>query len=303
MPSHPLWRGSDARLYDAAQRLHAEIPWMQRFYPEADSESYYFWLVNFGLRERGEMIGPWLPPLPGSELQSAVQGNYSPEVFLNAGSEAAAKLLKLLESAAIEPYAPRRILDFGCGCARVLRHLLPLGGRSELWGCDIDDRAIAFCRESIGAARFFTNRAEPPLPAPDGGFDLVFSISVFTHLGSGLRDAWLRELRRILPSGGLAAISVHGEVAWTKLLADPDFQRSMLVRVEDIEVAAKDWDSTGVAFLPHLVPKAYDHEEPYGLVFIRPDVLPTLCLGFEMLRYEPGALSEWQDLALLRASG
>jgi SAM-dependent methyltransferase len=50
----------------------------------------------------------------------------------------------------------------------------------------------------------------PPLPFEDASFDLVYSISVFTHLDEEMQDAWLNELKRVLRPGGILIITVHG---------------------------------------------------------------------------------------------
>ena len=64
---------------------------------------------------------------------------------------------------------------------------------------------------SAGARRTFpfvtasVNELAPPLRYEDGQFDLVYAISVFTHLPHDLERAWIDELGRITAPGGLAA--------------------------------------------------------------------------------------------------
>ncbi len=41
----------------------------------------------------------------------------------------------------------RRVLDFGCGSGRVLRHFAELSKDVELWGCDIDRPSIEWLQE------------------------------------------------------------------------------------------------------------------------------------------------------------
>src|SRR5436305_1155421 len=72
------------------------------------------------------------------------------------------------------------VLDFGCGPARVLQHLHQVNRGRELHGADIDPEAIAWCREHIDYAAFEVNAALPPLPYPDGKFDFIYALSVFS---------------------------------------------------------------------------------------------------------------------------
>jgi SAM-dependent methyltransferase len=107
-----------------------------------------------------------------------------------------------------------KILDFGCGCARVLRWLPQEAPASQIHGCDIDEQAIAWCQANLPAMTFATNGAEPPLPYADETFDLVLNHSVFTHIDERMQDLWLAELRRVLKPAGIALLSVHGPFAF-----------------------------------------------------------------------------------------
>lgn len=54
-----------------------------------------------------------------------------------------------------------------------------------------------------------------PLPRSDGFFDLVYGVSVFTHLDAFNWAGWLLELHRVLRPGGLLLLSYLGESqAW-----------------------------------------------------------------------------------------
>ena len=75
----------------------------------------------------------------------------------------------------VPPHA-RRILDVGCHDGHVLEALgLPQG--CEVFGCDIDENALAVARRYVPQATFSVARAEQ-LPYPDSYFDFVFSRGV-----------------------------------------------------------------------------------------------------------------------------
>lgn len=107
-----------------------------------------------------------------------------------------------------------RILDFGCGCARVDRWLQYEVSSSKLHGCDIDEQAIAWNQRNLPGMKFSRNNPEPPLPYGDESFDLILNHSVFTHLDERMQDLWLTELHRVLRPGGIAMLSVHGPFAF-----------------------------------------------------------------------------------------
>jgi ubiquinone/menaquinone biosynthesis C-methylase UbiE len=101
----------------------------------------------------------------------------------------------------------RRVLDFGCGPGRLLRHLLPEARVAEVHGCDISEEMVSWVSDHLcpPVASVRVNRPRPPLDYPDDHFDLVTALSVFTHIAAGWSD-WLLEMHRIVkPSGALIA--------------------------------------------------------------------------------------------------
>jgi SAM-dependent methyltransferase len=107
-------------------------------------------------------------------------------------------------------HANSHVLDFGCGCGRVLVYFKDTA-HCHMTGSDIDGEAIAWCKANLSAfADFIQNGARPPLPFADATFDLVYSISVFTHLPEGMQFQWLRELRRVTKPGGYLLLTTRG---------------------------------------------------------------------------------------------
>jgi SAM-dependent methyltransferase len=56
----------------------------------------------------------------------------------------------------------------------------------------------------------FVNGETPPLPFPDAHFDLIWAVSVFTHLRDHWAD-WLVELHRLLTPDGRLVATFLGE--------------------------------------------------------------------------------------------
>ena len=59
-----------------------------------------------------------------------------------------------------------KIIDWGCGPARVIRFLDKVlsEGHVKLWGCDYNKKSIEWCKKYINNCQFKTNNLEPPPP-------------------------------------------------------------------------------------------------------------------------------------------
>jgi len=113
-------------------------------------------------------------------------------------------------AAGVQITSGTRILDFGCGCGRTARWLLREWGDAEFWGADVDHESIQWCVAHIEGGRFVTNEPIPPLPFSSDYFDVIYCLSVFTHLDEDLQDRWLQEHHRILKVNGVLILSVFG---------------------------------------------------------------------------------------------
>ena len=152
-----------------------------------------------------------VPPVNDQRLLDHVVGaGGSEEGFLAGGLLTAIGLMSALQLAGRPISSFRRILDFGCGSGRVTHWLRHLAADSKLTGADINPAAIAWCKENLDfGAEFLCNGPRPPLSLPDASQDLVYGISVLTHLDEDLQFEWLRELHRVTAPGGLIALTVH----------------------------------------------------------------------------------------------
>jgi ubiquinone/menaquinone biosynthesis C-methylase UbiE len=103
----------------------------------------------------------------------------------------------------------QKILDFGCGSAKMLRQLFEFAHSAEMWGIDIRSEHMYWCMQHLSPPfRFAITTTIPHVPFEDNSFDLIFSGSVFTHIDD-FADAWFLELRRILRRGGLLYFTIH----------------------------------------------------------------------------------------------
>ena len=185
--------------------------------------------------ERKELEGGVCPemPLPPPELRERVGAVPDAETFLVVGQRIYGNITDMLLESGIRIGGCRSILDFGCGCGRLLRYFRPNGG--FIAGCDIDKEAAGWCAENLhNVNQLVVNGPWPPLPFEDGTFDLICAISVFTHLPQEMESAWLTELARLLRPEGILIASVMGQTALASEVTDAvlreEFQKNGMCR-------------------------------------------------------------------------
>jgi ubiquinone/menaquinone biosynthesis C-methylase UbiE len=135
-----------------------------------------------------------------------------------------ARRLKALEM--LEPGA--RLLDIGCGCGRVARHLLDspiaayagfdrhpgmiewaqthIGGRDNRFQFKHVDVQSGY--EEIDHSLGVVSAAELVFPFDDGAFSGALAASVFTHIDFPATSRYLNETARVLAAGGRIRASV-----------------------------------------------------------------------------------------------
>ena len=101
------------------------------------------------------------------------------------------------------------ILDFGCGCGRVLRGLRATFPEARIVAADINKPCVDFCCETFSAEPLYLE-SWPPSLKQEGKFDLIWSGSVFTHLPEDRSIAFLELLLNSLAAGGILVCTFHG---------------------------------------------------------------------------------------------
>jgi SAM-dependent methyltransferase len=130
-------------------------------------------------------------------------------------------------------------------------------------------------------AEFQTNELAPPLNYEAEKFDLIYAVSVFTHLPEDLQYAWLDELRRVLRPRGILLLTLHGQ---SRLLELEPEQRQ---RFNAGQLVIKSFSVPGSNLFGAYHPTQY--------------VRDHLAKAFEMVDFIPeGARDANQDIYLLR---
>lgn len=217
-------------------------------------------------------------PLPPAWMRVRVGPKEAPrDRFLAVGALCKGAIEDVLGSEGIQLEQMESILDFGCGCGRTLRHWNGVKGPA-LHGTDIDDTLVQWCRKNLTFVEARTNDLSPPLGYAEGTFDLVYALSVFTHLTEKLQFDWIAELARVVKPGGYLLISTKGEEA----LGGLDESEQAAFRRGEAVFLYEEAAGTGLCNAWH--PAEYVRE--------------TLTGDLEYVRFAPAAIG--QDIHLLR---
>jgi SAM-dependent methyltransferase len=145
-------------------------------------------------------------------------GKLNYKSYYNGGHETAVWLLDLFKK--YYPLENAVICEWGCGPGRLLRHFPELltGQGNKIIGTDYNVDTIAWDKKNLSGIDFYINQLSPPLPLEKGSVDILYCISVFTHLSEKMHFAWFEELMRVLKPEGILLFTTHGDSFKDKLL-------------------------------------------------------------------------------------
>jgi hypothetical protein len=229
--------------------------------------------------------------LPDEDRRFRVIGDRDARGFLVSGATDYRRLDRaLVELTGRHMHEHARVLDWGVGCGRVARHF-PASSAHALAGCDIDHDNVAWCREHLRGT-FAASTLVPPLPFDDDAFDLVYGISVFTHLREPMQLRWLAELARVARAGAILMMTTHARTAidFSRLAPDTYVETCARVARDGIVVSGSNSQLDGHA----------DHGGEYVNVYHSDDyVRRTWGCYFEILAILPGYILH-HDLVVMR---
>jgi SAM-dependent methyltransferase len=174
----------------------------------------------------------------------------------------------------------KRVLDFGCGAGRTLRHFIPEAAEAEFWGCDIDAASIEWLNANLRPPlQGFVNDEKPPLPQPDDSFHLIYALSVFTHITDEW-SAWLLEIHRLLTPGGILIASFLGQGMSEGIAGEPWLEERIGMNVLK---ADQGWEHGG----PQVMLSCWWLREHWGR-------------AFDILRLNGGSLPDTHGMVVAR---
>lgn len=216
-------------------------------------------------------------PVPPPNLASRIGGAYAD--YRQIGHQQRLFIESMLP--AQWSFEAKTILDFGCGTGRTLAAFAAEAERAQFVGCDIHAESIDWATAELSPPfEFFVCGESPPLDQPDERFDLIYAMSVFTHI-THQWSAWLVELHRVMRPGGLVVASVLGPAMAREILGH-DWDERIGMATVDLD---KDWSIGG----PNVLLGEWWVREHWGR-------------AFEILGYRPcdPANAGGHDLVLLR---
>jgi len=228
--------------------------------------------------------------LPPARLRHRVHGSLDKESFLRVGKTLAQNLRDLCAILDRDLYSYEHVLDFGSGCGRVMRNFGDAPASCHLYGSDIDSELVRWCEKCLPHVRWSTNGHLPPLPFSDNSFDLIYAISVFTHLNEEHQHAWLRELRRVARPKAVLILTVHGEHCISNLASSCQSR----IHSEGFAFVSGVTGRLKIDKLPDCYQTAY-HTEEY--------VRREWSAYFDVVRYVERGINNHQDAVLLRGPG
>ncbi|MCD6662121.1 MAG: class I SAM-dependent methyltransferase [Comamonas sp.] len=132
--------------------------------------------------------------------------------YLADGWRTLAELMLLLERVDQPLVKMSDVLEFASGHGRFTRHLVKAIGAGRVTVSDVVDSAVAFARDTF-AVRGFASASVPEQVRWPQAFDLVFVLSLFSHLPRTTWARWLAQLWSAVAPGGLLVLSTHGAKA------------------------------------------------------------------------------------------
>jgi len=236
--SFEVGRVDEIRLGDWTAR-HSHFRAVVEVKPQTERKILGFDLIDQNQPGIGGPINPvsriaipsttgWMT-IPGEQHIVRTSGSTSVQRFSVTGVSTAFQIRSIIDKY-FESDRTITILDWGVGCARVavpLKRVMRPDAR--VIGVDVDEVNVAWCRENlndieIGLCDFF-----PPLELEPNSIDVIYGISVMTHLTDAAQFVWLREIRRMLKPEGICILTTHGEpTLGIRRIRDPLILRDLI---------------------------------------------------------------------------
>lgn len=228
-------------------------------------------------------------PIPDKKRMIRIQGTSSEITFRLEGFTNFMKLKFILNKTTGKEYNDfSNILDWGCGCGRTTRYF-SMVKNALVTGTDVDGDNIGWCQKNLTFGNFVKIPFSPPTSLPDSSFDMIFGISVFTHLKEKAQFEWLRELNRIACPDAILLMSIHGPDAT---------RRSVLAPEHYIPLKVKGFLDTGLN--PDLDDILEGMDYYRDIYHLHHYIKTRWSKYFEIIDIIPGTIGNLQDVVVMK---
>jgi SAM-dependent methyltransferase len=130
--------------------------------------------------------------------------------YLVDGWRTSYELMVLLEKTGQSLASCNSFLEFASGYGRLSRHLGKFPGATKVTVSDLMPGAIEFVRDTFGIDGFPSHHDPGQVEFPRQ-FEIVFVLSLFSHLPRSNWDDWLATLYSAVAPGGVLVFTTHGD--------------------------------------------------------------------------------------------
>ena len=293
----------DPAFLETVRDAYEGSSFLQETFSDPESVELFKWIASTGILDAPELFARYFPPVPPESLRWTSCGGPTEHSHLWTSIEDLERLHQLWDIYSEKPLAEiDGVLDFGVGCGRVLKwfamHLDP----ARCHGVDVRKACTDWLTENY-PGNYHHVAPQPPLPFPDDHFELVYSLSVFSHLNLQSNYAWFRELARVTKPGGRIVLSTHGSFALFLILHSREHQDTMHVPEERAREMLREFQRTNFAY-HHIGDDAVKilegPESDYGQAFFN-EVFARDAWGSEaeLIGHVPFIQNRFQDFFVL----
>ncbi len=247
----------------------------------------------FESAENLALVSPFPPP----DRMMITTGLTEPKDFASHGYD----ILKALSDASPHPLSSfSDVLDFGVGAGRLARMFKGFQGRYT--GIDVDGKNIAWVGSALNHVTAIQTKPKRKLPFADKSFDLIISVSVFSHMNERDQFFYLKQIARIAKPGAIIMLTIHGERALQRAETEENIFKMLAVSQKAFLRESRALKTKGFGFIRqwggHLNSLLY----PYGITFISDSyVKAEWTKYFELKSVHHGAIHDFQDIVVLQA--
>ncbi len=199
-------------------------------------------------------ISKLLPSMADDAVQTAWTGTFGTSLLIQTNT-----FVRFIATSYIsltrKNIAEAKVLDFGCGYGRVMRSLYYYVDPENITGVDPWELSIEQCRlHGITSNVFQSDYLPKKLPVEVEQFDIIYALSVFTHLSERATRQSLETLRKYIAPDGVLMITIRPVEYWQFDQQIPESFKEQL---------KGDHREKGFAFHPHHR-EAIDGDITYG---------------------------------------